>query len=683
MPPSTASARPKQTEEESVSSSEASSEDLQDFSDAEVQDDPFVDFTANEPFDDQVTSGAQSSQGAGSHGSPETSGTHTPSQCSTAATHILSRVREVSEAVGSVPDGCQLSTDATAVLALSCHEGVLSMVDRLLKAGVNPNSFAKTTGSTPLHLACEAGHVEVAQLLISHKADVNSKTDNDDEATPLYLAAVNNHPHVVDLLLQNGAECPTSEEAENNPFYMACQEGNTEVVKLLLKAAPSWEWADNGGGSAGHAALYVGCQNGHTEVVDLLLQQKKPLTTKNVTTTDGDNQNNTPTAGDNKDSSSSSSSSSVSPPTADVASSSPSSCCGDSKEYCWATDGPIYASFTPLYAAAMHGHLQILKHLLERGAMVNTDSPDGSTPIMAASQEGNVDCVKALVAVEGISLDRTRITDGATALYLAAEAGYPDVAKLLVDAGAQCNTATTEDGSTPLIVASQCGNVEVVSLLLKSGCDVNAARNRMGCHASPLSVACVNGHVEVVKLLVSNGADINQPTIEQETPLYVAAREGFEDIVEVLIQQEAIDMNAISPMDDACTPLHVACAGGHEEVVKILLESNRCTLEAENDEGLTPLQLAVAEPSTEEVVELLLQHKADVNHNYADEGCNALWRACKRNRVKNVGLLLAHSAKLPPSLDLETAISELEGLGRNIVCDLLRSAPSLTTAQEG
>ena len=56
-----------------------------------------------------------------------------------------------------------------------------------------------------------------------------------------------------------------------------------------------------------------------------------------------------------------------------------------------------------------------------------------------------------------------------------------------------------EDGVTPLFVACQQGHVDVARLLLDNGAEVD----RNG--ATPLFVACQNGHVDAARLLLEHG----------------------------------------------------------------------------------------------------------------------------------------------------------------------------------
>jgi len=88
---------------------------------------------------------------------------------------------------------------------------------------------------------------------------------------------------------------------------------------------------------------------------------------------------------------------------------------------------------------------------------------------------------------------------GRTPLHLAASRGHLDVARLLVESGADVD-ARSEFGYTPLHVAAMEGYLDVARLLVESGADVDA-RDKKG--RTPLDLARKGGHREVMKLLKS------------------------------------------------------------------------------------------------------------------------------------------------------------------------------------
>jgi len=87
---------------------------------------------------------------------------------------------------------------------------------------------------------------------------------------------------------------------------------------------------------------------------------------------------------------------------------------------------------------------------------------------------------------------------------------------------------------TALMEASMDGHVEVARLLLDSGAQVNMPTDSF---ESPLTLAACGGHVELALLLIDRGANIEEVNDEGYTPLMEAAREGHEDMVSVLLSK--------------------------------------------------------------------------------------------------------------------------------------------------
>lgn len=57
---------------------------------------------------------------------------------------------------------------------------------------------------TPLHVACEKGHADVAEFLLAHDAGMEAKDTTAN--TPLHVAAQNQQTDIVQILLDTGAD---------------------------------------------------------------------------------------------------------------------------------------------------------------------------------------------------------------------------------------------------------------------------------------------------------------------------------------------------------------------------------------------------------------------------------------------------------------------------------------------
>ena len=106
---------------------------------------------------------------------------------------------------------------ATTAFADPIHSAVwngdLEGVQAELDNGVDVDEKDDLWGRTPLHIAAEEGHKEIAELLIAKGADVNAKLVGGGPhkgKTPLDAANETNHPETADLLRKHGGK--TGEE---------------------------------------------------------------------------------------------------------------------------------------------------------------------------------------------------------------------------------------------------------------------------------------------------------------------------------------------------------------------------------------------------------------------------------------------------------------------------------------
>jgi ankyrin repeat protein len=117
---------------------------------------------------------------------------------------------------------------------------------------------------------------------------------------------------------------------------------------------------------------------------------------------------------------------------------------------------------TALWFAADGNQLDIVKALLKANADPNIQDHTGWSALMRAVYQGNSKCVEAIA-----EKSRQEVNRG---LLIAAATGHTDVAKVLMDYGAEVDSRA-EDGSTALMIAASRGNADLVALLLKAGAD--------------------------------------------------------------------------------------------------------------------------------------------------------------------------------------------------------------------
>lgn len=192
-----------------------------------------------------------------------------------------------------------------------------------------------------------------------------------------------------------------------------------------------------------------------------------------------------------------------------------------------------------LIALAEKGDVDSVLKLLQDGVDINTTDERGRTAVMAATYKNKVETVKALIQ-KGADINIRDENLNNVLLYAGAE-GLLDIVKLAIDSGAD-PMLTNRFGGTALIPASERGHVEVVQeLLSRSAIDVNHINNL---HWTALLEAVILGnggakHQKIVQLLVNHGADVNIADGNGVTPLMHARQQGFQEIVDILIEAGA------------------------------------------------------------------------------------------------------------------------------------------------
>lgn len=132
-----------------------------------------------------------------------------------------------------------------------------------------------------------------------------------------------------------------------------------------------------------------------------------------------------------------------------------------------------------------------------------------------------------------------------------------------------------EGGWTFLIFAAAQGDYRLAKLLLEYGADVNS-KNTMG--RTALFFACKYGYEDIVKLLIDENAIINDDADSciYEVPLIEATKNGHQNIVELLIKH---NVNIFQEDCDGKTALLYAEENSYGEIAKILRKTANKTQE--------------------------------------------------------------------------------------------------------
>jgi ankyrin repeat protein len=226
--------------------------------------------------------------------------------------------------------------------------------------------------------------------------------------------------------------------------------------------------------------------------------------------------------------------------------------------------GLLLASDLRLIDAVKDNDAATVRSLIAQRVDVNTIETDGSTALHWAAQRDNPEIASLLLAAGANPKAANRYN--VTPLFLAATNGSAAIIGRLLEAGADPN-GTSGQGETALMTASLTGKTDALEVLLGAGASVNAAEPLRG--QTSLMWAAAEGNAPAADLLIEAGADLNAKSTSGFTPLLFAVRNGHIDAVEVLLDRGA-DVNDVAP--DGTSALNMAVVNAYFELAAVLLD---------------------------------------------------------------------------------------------------------------
>ncbi|KAF3314537.1 hypothetical protein TWF173_004620 [Orbilia oligospora] len=220
------------------------------------------------------------------------------------------------------------------------------------------------------------------------------------------------------------------------------------------------------------------------------------------------------------------------------------------------------------------------------------------------------------------------------------------------------------DRVTGLHVAAHCGLTLVAKVMLAGdGVDLELADN-IG--RTALLFAAKEGYEDIVRVLIDSGANPEAKNSSGEAAISLAVGNGHESIVQMLI---GIGVNLEVKDHRGQTPLFIAARNGSDSIFRRLMES-KSDINAVNPEGQTALMAAV-ERGYETIAELLIKSGASVEDK-DKKGQTALMVAAGRCGKDVVELLIKSGASVEDKdEDGETALWEALRYGEGGVLRML------------
>ena len=454
---------------------------------------------------------------------------------------------------------CRDGTDAETPLHRAARARIAGQeTTRLLLDNGADVGIKSKNGETPLHVAAEAGHLDIVKLLLEVEASTSARDKRD--WLPIHSAASQGHDSVVKLLIDIGADkdpC-TRDSLKRTPLHIAAANRQFRTALSLIESKANVNAVRGDGGTVIHSAAEGGC----VSIIAELLVAEAKLDTR---TRDGR---------------------------------------------------------TALLVAAEEGHAEIVRFLLcaERDRKIQpgwtlpsfkTKSQYGLSPVHAAAL-GNYAAVLEIVLEDDFDVDALverkvvrklaiEIPIGWTALHIASTLGHQEAIAVLLDFKAN-KEQRTKNMETALHLAAGCGHIEATERLIHAGADFDARAFRQ---FTPLHYAATRNQEDMVGSLLGNGANVDAKTSNGATALHPAATAGHAEIVTLLM---SVGAHIDTTNDAGQIALHIAADVNSPEVVQRLMRSRVDHRDKRYSRGKRPIDIAM-EKQNHEVVEALGGHR--------------------------------------------------------------------------
>ncbi|WP_262922875.1 ankyrin repeat domain-containing protein [Hymenobacter cellulosilyticus] len=234
---------------------------------------------------------------------------------------------------------------------------------------------------------------------------------------------------------------------------------------------------------------------------------------------------------------------------------------------------------TPLMDAVLHKQQAVVERLLQRGARMTIVSHWGQTALDMARADGLAGIIRCLEAQQQANADAV----ARLKLVAAVKAGDSREVERLLAANYPVDEqvpmiGSVDDNYTPLGIAAREGHVDIARLLLNAGADPRRLIGLMGGMA--LHDATYFGHATIVRLLTQKTVRPDAPAAGLQvqgayngySALHDAVWHGYLDVAQALVEAGAyLDQKSHTGL----TPQGLALLYGYDELAAFLAEAER------------------------------------------------------------------------------------------------------------
>lgn len=313
--------------------------------------------------------------------------------------------------------------------------------------------------------------------------------------------------------------------------------------------------------------------------------------------------------------------------------------------FCLLTQLQANENETLIFQAANSGKSKVVAYLLKQGVNINLLNEEKWNLLHVAARRGYMELAELLIAANPPIHLNAQTNTGWTALQMAVYINHSDMARLLIQKGANIELYNQERW-TAFHIAAKSGNTEILEDLMQHSKDPRSSINAQNAQDwIPLHLACMENHLGVISFLIQRGSELNTSGVSGWTPLHVACAQSHPQAVKKLLAlglQRGLNINAKD--GDGWAALHIAAYQGEVDIAKTLIEKG-ARLSELNRDGWNALHVATSK-GHENVVRLFLERKPQFIDERTPDQSTALHLAVSNGYLSLANTLILNGAKV-------------------------------------